>query len=59
MAKTLAEQVKALKAQVRSLKARIKEMEDDRAKELTSAIGFEVTPVEMDDESEYRRKGRK
>jgi hypothetical protein len=53
---TLTEQVAALKKKLASVDKRIRAIEEERARDLTAAIGFEIDVVEVDDESEYRLK---
>ncbi len=52
----LTEQVAALKKKLASVEKRIRAIEEERARDLTAAIGFEIDVVEVDDESEYRLK---
>lgn len=54
---TLSAQVAQLRREIAALRKRVKALEEQRAAERVSAIGFEVDYVECeDDESEYRRK---
>ena len=47
---THAEQIDALTRAVAGLRRRIKALEEQRYRELTSAIGFEATAEEVEDE---------
>lgn len=60
MAKTLTVQVAELRKEVEALRRRVRKLEGGKRDELTPAIGFEVDPVEWDeDTAEYRRGGKR